>query len=179
MDTVADIYMWFMSELGENAFAEPDDPTVHNRLVDMYHAATDKDSQERIANNIVDPSSSLRCLVATVAFGLGINLPDVEEVIHWGPTGDIMSFWQEVGRCARDGRQGRGTLFLYPRSVDKRRVDETMRKLLSNVKHSEVCFRKGILEHLYLPEMDRAMFDKALQNQRCCCVCMRSQHQIK
>ena len=94
----------------------------------------------------MNTASNLHCFVSNVVLGLGINLPYIEEMIHWNPTGDNLSFWQEVGRCARHGHQGLGTLFIYPRSVDKIRVDENTRKLLSDVKHSKVCYEKSITD---------------------------------
>ena len=75
-----------------------------HRLCKMYHASTDHNSQSRIILTLPQAGSRLRCVVATVAFGLGIDLPDVEYVFHWGVPSDGMSYWQEVGRCARDGR---------------------------------------------------------------------------
>ena len=160
-----------MSTLGEKAYTDQDNPTVYNRIVDMYHAGTDKESQGRIASGIVDPNCSLRCVVATIAFGLGINLPDVEEVVHWGPAADIMSYWQEVGRCARDGRQGKGTLFIFPRSTDKRLVDANLKKLIDDVQKCGECLRRGILDHLFVPEMSRESLKLALENPYCCCSC--------
>lgn len=160
-----------VSSLGEKAFTDREHPTVHNRIVEMYHAGTDKESQVRVANGIVEPKSSLRCVVATIAFGMGINLPDVEFVFHWGASADIMSYWQEVGRCARDGRQGKAMLFIFPRSLDKRRVDEKFRQLIENVRSKSNCLRRGILEHLFLPEMRKVELEAACLNSVCCSAC--------
>ena len=161
-----------VTTLGEKGFSDPEKPCVQNRFVDMYHSGTDKESQHRIASDIVQINSNLRCVIATVAFGMGINLPDVDYVMHWGSSPDIMSYWQEVGRCARDGRQGNATLFVYPRSLDKRRVDNSLKQLIINVKDGRKCFRRGVLEHLVIPEMSKESFEKAMKNPRCCKTCM-------
>lgn len=76
-----------------------------NGAVDFYHAgrtANDRTSvQERFA------SGSLRVLVATNAFGMGVDKPDVRLVVHLAPPGSIEDYYQEAGRASRDGAPGR------------------------------------------------------------------------
>ena len=43
-----------------------------------------------------------RCLLSTIAFGLYIQISNVNYVIHWKPSQTTLDYWQEVGRCARD-----------------------------------------------------------------------------
>ena len=47
-------------------------------------------------------SSHLRIVVATIAFGMGLNCPNVRRIIHWDPPGDIESYLQETGRAGKD-----------------------------------------------------------------------------
>ena len=44
----------------------------------------------------------MRIVITTVAFGMGIQIPDIDLVIHWGPSDNSLMYWHEVGRCARD-----------------------------------------------------------------------------
>ena len=83
----------------------------------MYHSRTDKGSVDRIMKGFVNSGGKMRVLVATVAFGMGIDLPDVDVIIHWGIEGTSLSNWQELWRCARDGRKWIGILYLYSRSL--------------------------------------------------------------
>lgn len=66
-----------------------------------YHAGMTKDERKTIQEFFTDNKSDI--IVATNAFGMGINKPDIRSVIHFGMPGSIESYYQEIGRAGRDG----------------------------------------------------------------------------
>ena len=106
---MAQIYAWLHENIG-TAIYHDDPPTVEGRLVEMFHREADAESKERVMRRFHE-DNTLRCVIATVAFGMGVNITDVDIVINWGPPSDVLTLWQEMGRCARDGRTGLAVLY--------------------------------------------------------------------
>ncbi len=65
-----------------------------------YHAGMTKDERKTIQEFFTENKSEI--IVATNAFGMGINKPDIRAVIHFGMPGSIESYYQEIGRAGRD-----------------------------------------------------------------------------
>ena len=73
-----------------------------------YHAGLNSDTRERIQRRFL--SGQLEVVVATIAFGMGIDKADVRTVIHIGMPASLEAFYQEIGRAGRDGRLSRTIL---------------------------------------------------------------------
>src|SRR5262249_14686183 len=70
--------------------------------VRLYHAGLGKRVRRDAADQFLDGSA--RIITATVAFGMGIDKPDVRWVLHFDPTPSMDAYYQEIGRAGRDGK---------------------------------------------------------------------------
>jgi len=67
-----------------------------------YHAGLTAEVRRRVLRAFL--SGQVPVIVATSAFGMGIDKPDVRQVLHWGPPPTIEAYYQEAGRAGRDGQ---------------------------------------------------------------------------
>ena len=117
-------------------------------LVEMYHRVADEESNARVLWGALG-DHTLGCVVATVAFGMGVNISDVDIVINWGSLCDMLTFWQEQGQCALGGREGRAIIHRYLHSFVKGWTKDDLCDLPTEIDNNpSMCLRNTLLEHM-------------------------------
>jgi ATP-dependent DNA helicase RecQ len=84
-----------------------------------YHAGMPAEERSRVATRFADRSLDL--VVATNAFGMGIDRADIRAVVHVQPPSSIEAYYQEVGRAGRDGAEAWGLLLCSGADIGLRR----------------------------------------------------------
>jgi ATP-dependent DNA helicase RecQ len=122
-----------------------------------YHAGLDP--AVRVKNQDDFLNEEVEVIVATIAFGMGIDKPDVRFVIHYDTPKSLEGYYQETGRAGRDGLEGNCVLFYRYSDIiklekfqkDKTVTERENAKLLldemSSFAESSVCRRKQLLHY--------------------------------
>ena len=99
-----------------------------------YHAGLERRLRSVRLEEFLEAEAAV--MVATIAFGMGVDKPDIRFVIHADPPASIEAYWQEIGRAGRDGLPAEG-ITLYGsadlawalRRVAEREVDERVKQV--------------------------------------------------
>ena len=105
----------------------------------IFCACTTTSVKNAILQSFCCTNGNLRVVVATVAFGMGLDCPKVRQVIHWGPSSQYI---QETGRARRDGLPAQA--ILYNKGLIGVTVKDSMKLYCTN---KETCRRKLLLDY--------------------------------
>src|SRR5512145_1680742 len=105
-----------------------------------YHAGLSASVRRRVLRAFL--SGQIPVIVATSAFGMGIDKPDVRQVLHWGPPPTLEAYYQEAGRAGRDGNASECLVLWRPEDFAWGSISPPMRRYVeASGSHRELILK--------------------------------------
>ncbi len=129
-------------------FLSKNDPDIAE-VTGRYYGSLSKEEKDEVLKQYL--TGDIQFVLATKAFGMGIDIPDITSVYHYAPTGNVVDYIQEIGRAARDNSKvpkGFGVIDFLNRdmaevkqlygmsAIRKNQIIEVMKKVLSVYKEN-------------------------------------------
>jgi ATP-dependent DNA helicase RecQ/Werner syndrome ATP-dependent helicase len=133
---------------------------VKSAQVQAYHAGLSNEVRSDAHTNFLTGKTTV--IVATVAFGMGIDKSDTRRVIHYGPPKTLEEYYQQIGRAGRDGLPATCTMYMSESDLDRYKSDfylgglsgkareatvQSMNALRAFCLDAEKCRRKALLDY--------------------------------
>jgi superfamily II DNA helicase RecQ len=159
------LFRYFLKEHFTNPIGAPD--LAKYRVVHMYTGScTQKEVKEHIVKSFPQ-STPLRIVISTIAFSMGLDIPDVRQIIHWGASDSLEVYIQETGRAGRDGKLCCSILY-----YDKRDNVHLDKNMISYCVNESICRRKLLFADFedcndYVADCTCHCCDICMKNYRC------------
>ena len=137
-----------------------------NYSVAKYHAGLSNEARKEYQENFIN--DDIKIMVATNAFGMGIDKPNIRWVLHYNMPQSIENYYQEIGRAGRDGEDSECVLLFSPGDVhtqkylvevgienpDRKRVQYKKLQQMVDLVYLNTCYRKSILNYFGEPFLE-------------------------
>ena len=172
LNTCSDLFAHFLFHLGPASYYPTGAAEVSdNRLFGMYHSCTPQYNKDIILESLRDPKGVVRIVFATIALGMGIDLQDINTIIHYGAPRSLEDYFQESGRGGRNGSDAQSVVFWKPRDCHIKAKpstthDQELIDVRNYLENTSECRRKILLKYF-----DFTFATSRVEGSKCCDVC--------
>ena len=157
------LYLAIIEQLDKDKIEPPGYPNfLEYRLVTMFTRASTSHMKKMVLSLFRNTKSLLRVLIATTAFSMGIDMPDIHQIFHYGTPCDVEQYLQEIGRAGRDEKESRAVLI---NSKGYHHVQPQMKRYCEN---KDSCRRKELFKSFIMYE------HAEVRKCTCCDICALS-----
>lgn len=168
--------MEVLDKLGNTAYSDPEAPTARNRLIQCFHKQLSDEDKDYILTEFSKKDSIVRLVVASSAFGSGVDIPDINLIYCYDASKDPAGLWQAIGRGGRNGDPTDGRILYSNRTISL--CEAGMQDMLKDMRDNCVCIRTAILSYFTMPGMDTNTItmlknrESKHENQETCPLCI-------
>ena len=98
IDSCASLYQLFDFRLREGGYVPKGRIDIRYALFGIHLSKVTDEEKQELTKSFMNPNGICRVLFSTIAFGMGINIPNIRRVIHNGPASKVDQYVQETGR---------------------------------------------------------------------------------
>ena len=174
LDMCASLYAHFLYSLQDASYYPTGAEKISdNRLFGMFHSCTDGHNKKVIMNSLSRADGVVRVVFATMALGMGVDVKNLDFVVHYGAPRSLEDYFQESGRAGRQQQQSLSRIYWKPSEAPVRSNLAIHRnqelKLVRNYLENTVLCRRFMLLNYFDPvcAMNLESHDKSL----CCDNC--------
>ena len=157
------IYRTLRTLLGDHFLVAPGYPDFHkHRMIDMYTRAMSDGMKKKVLESFMKDGGRV---IATSAFSMGVDCPDIHNIVHFGPPTSVMQYVQESGRAGRNGESS--VTLLLCRNPGK----NSKKCMKSYCTNATECRRNTLFKDFLFYKKDEVSVDKCMRCDVCEMIC--------
>lgn len=131
---IVEVFEFLQTTLGQKQFTNTDNTRGNgywNRIFAMFHQKTNDTIKNEVCTSFQDENGIIRVCLCSTSFSMGLDVKNVDYVVHYGPANDVDDYLQESGRAGRNpNAKCNAVLIKHKYSLNSKNISSDMKKLV-------------------------------------------------